>query len=137
MPKRVERVYKEPRKVKESWVDGYEKAFWKFYAQQCGVPEEDESIYGWEDYRASQAFHDHMKQCTVDRVQTQMPQDCSWEEFAGTFTDNDLIHGLWAVVTCDCGKYRKQRTKYRGTLSELILGVVSGANVGGEEAGDS
>lgn len=147
MPKRVVNPLPgQPRKVKEPWVEEYEKAFWRYLTVkatqeygEAGVapPPEEDDIWSWQNAQKTQSFRDHMKQCEVDRNETAMPSDEVWEEFGGTFTDNDRIHGLRAHVTCSCRKYRSVKVRYRGTLSELILGVLDAANDGTGEEDDS
>jgi len=132
----------QPRKVKEPWVEEYEKAFWRYLSTADSrkmqvVPEAHrDDAFSWGDEIKSREFRHHMRGCEVNRNETPMPTDDLWEEFAGTFTENDRIHGLQAQVTCKCNRWRRVKVRYRGTMSDLILGVLNAASVGGGEEED-
>lgn len=107
-----------------SWVDGYEQAFWRYYAGHCGIEAEDVSEFGWEDYRKTPEFKKHMKSCRVDRGKTLMPIVESWWRFNGTFTDNDRVELMCTELTCICTKYRGVKVRFEGNLSSVLLGVL-------------
>jgi hypothetical protein len=120
---------------KPAWVDEFEKAFWSYLTRageyQVGVVPQDfqEDAFTWCEPKASEKFRQHMERCEVDLDETAMPDDCYWEEFGGTFSDNDVVHGLQAHVTCRCRNQRMVKVRYRGTLSDLILGVMNAAGL--------
>lgn len=64
----------------------------------------------------------HLLSCGLDASRSSTPTDTQWEEFAGTFVDSDIVHGLKGYATCRCGEVDDYlvQMKYDGGVAHML-----------------
>lgn len=75
----------------------------------------DPSIYMRRDY----STHEHLRACVLTCVDT--PKSDEWDEFAGTFFEDDTRHYgvMVSGVSCECGTIRNRGVRWEETTSRI------------------
>lgn len=103
------------------WRVGYRRALVDALVR-LGSPLADRtSVYGWthEDWQEIRA---HVRSVGIDYERTGEPEDTSWNEFAGTFADDDnCVYGVEFTLVLQNGSTHRWRVSAR--LGEVLLEV--------------
>lgn len=92
---------------------GYAVALGRLIAKEGTPVGADESYYSWEDFDMKK----HLNQCEV--VSISNPHENTWQEFNGTFNDeDDSVHGAEAEAQCACGRL-KGKMRIEGSITSL------------------
>jgi hypothetical protein len=112
--------------MNDDWKAGYKLAVLSAFVRQAGAVR-DGSYYssGNINYDLTDEIRKHLQTCPPAFGKMAMPVDSDWEEFMGTFYEGDTtVHGLDTYLYCECGKYKGEQIRLRGTFSELLTAIL-------------
>lgn len=113
---------------KEGFIDAVGKVVLKKGAPANATPETVESYSGYNWDWTYGTFHNDWHKIAKHQAACEftpsVAKDISWSEFQDTDSSNITKHGLYAIASCECGKYTDIVWLYEGTLGEVLKSLL-------------